>query len=87
MKSSIERHFNSKHKNFIKEMEGLSVEQRDHFKIEKFNEFKIAFEQKNNLSQIEKIDNKHKLASYQVAYLIEKKLNIFLNQNLSKLAW
>ena len=76
MKSSIEKHFNSKHKDFIKKMEGLSPDQLDHFKIEKFSEFKTAFEEKNCFSQIQNID-KHKLASHQVAFLIAKHLKYF----------
>ena len=58
MKSSIERHFNSKHQGFVMKMKGLSADELAHFKVNKFNEFKIAFEKKNNLPDNHKIVNK-----------------------------
>ena len=64
-------------------MKGLPSNELDNFKKEKFNEFKSFYETKNN-SELQNIDNNHKLASYKVAYLIAKHLKYFTDGEFAK---
>ena len=84
MTHTIKYHFKSKHLDLIDSMKELSGDNLDQFKREKLIHFKNEFERKNELAEVQNIENKHKLASYKIAYLIAKHLKYFSEGNFVK---